>query len=240
MNNRTFILIPSRIGSTRLLKKPLVNISGKSLIQRVFTNVDSLKLPTYIATDSDEIFDHVLKFTKNVLMTDSNHISGTDRVFEAATKLNLSDDDLVINLQGDEPFMPHDLLSKLVNDFTNKDCDVISASHPIYNQDDIKNKNCVKVIINKSGFAKNFERELTTKVDNTVMRHIGIYGYKYKTLSKIVNLEATPNELEHKLEQLRFLDHNLSIYMSQYEGDVPPGIDTEDDIARAEEYLKRK
>ena len=239
MNNRTFILIPSRIGSTRLLKKPLVNISGKSLIQRVFTNVDSLKLPTYIATDSDEIFEHVLKFTKNVLMTDSNHISGTDRVFEAATKLNLNDDDLVINLQGDEPFMPHDLLSKLVNDFTNKDCDVISASHPIYNQDDIKNKNCVKVIINKSGFAKNFERELTTKVDNTVMRHIGIYGYKYKTLSKIVNLEATPNELEHKLEQLRFLDHNLSIYMSQYEGDVPPGIDTEDDIARAEEYLKR-
>jgi 3-deoxy-manno-octulosonate cytidylyltransferase (CMP-KDO synthetase) len=172
-------------------------------------------------------------------MTDSNHISGTDRVFEAATKLNLSDDDLVINLQGDEPFMPHDLLSKLVNDFTNKDCDVISASHPIYNDEDITNKNCVKVIINSSGYAEAFERNLSKELDDTVMRHIGIYGYKYRTLSKIINLEPTPNELEHKLEQLRFLDHNLSIYMSQYEGDVPPGIDTEDDITRAEEYLKR-
>ena len=238
MNNRTFILIPSRIGSTRLLKKPLVNISGKSLIQRVFTNVDSLKLPTYIATDSDEIFEHVLKFTKNVLMTDSSHISGTDRVFEAATKLNLNDDDLVINLQGDEPFMPLDLLSNLINDFANKDCDVISASHPIFNDEDVSNKNCVKVIINSSGYAEAFERNVNKELDDTVMRHIGIYGYTFRTLSKIINLEPTPNELEHKLEQLRFLDNNLSIYMSVYKGEVPPGIDTHEDVIRAEEYLK--
>tara|TARA_Y100000992_G_C21205153_1_gene462567 strand:- start:219 stop:947 length:729 start_codon:yes stop_codon:yes gene_type:complete len=238
MNNRTFILIPSRIGSTRLPKKPLINISGKSLIQRVFTNVDTLKLNTYIATDSNEIFEHVIKFTKNVVMTDSKHISGTDRVYEAATKLNINDDDLVINLQGDEPFMPHDLLTRLINDFTSIDCDVISASHPIYNKDDITNENCVKVIINSSGFAQNFERKLTSKPDNAVMRHIGIYGYKYKTLSEIINLEPTQNELEHKLEQLRFLENNLSIYMTQYEREVPPGIDTEDDVVKAEEYLK--
>jgi 3-deoxy-manno-octulosonate cytidylyltransferase (CMP-KDO synthetase) len=238
MSNRTFILIPSRIGSTRLPKKPLVNISGKSLIQRVFTNVDPLKLDTYIATDSDEIFEHVLRFTKNVVMTDSKHISGTDRVFEAATKLKIKDDDLVINLQGDEPFIPHDLLSKLINDFNNKDCDVISASHPIFNDDDVNNKNCVKVIINENGYAKNFERELTIELDNTVMRHIGIYGYKYKTLSKIINLKPTLNELEHKLEQLRFLDNNLTIYMSQYNGEVPTGIDTKEDVIRAKEYLR--
>ena len=238
MNNRTFILIPSRIGSTRLLKKPLINISGMSLIQRVFTNVDSLKLDTYIATDSNEIFEHVLKFTKNVLMTDSSHISGTDRVFEAATKLNLNDDDLVINLQGDEPFMPLDLLSNLINDFVNKDCDVISASHPIFNDEDVSNKNCVKVIINSSGYAEAFERNVNKELDDTVMRHIGIYGYTFRTLSKIINLEPTPNELEHKLEQLRFLDNNLSIYMSQYKGEVPPGIDIQEDVIRAEEYLK--
>ena len=238
MNNRTIILIPSRIGSTRLPKKPLINISGMSLIQRVFTNVDLLKLDTYIATDSNEIFEHVLKFTKNVLMTDSNHISGTDRVFEAATKLNLNDDDLVINLQGDEPFMPLDLLSNLINDFTNKDCDVISASHPIYNDEDITNKNCVKVIINSRGYAEAFERNLSKELDDSVMRHIGIYGYKYGTLSKIINLEPTPNELEHKLEQLRFLDNNLSIYMSVHKGEVPSGIDTQEDVIRAQEYLK--
>jgi len=239
MDNRTIILIPSRIGSTRLPKKPLINISGMSLIQRVFTNVDKLKLDTFIATDSDEIFEHVLKFTKNVVMTDSKHISGTDRVFEAATKLNINDDDLVINLQGDEPFMPHDLLSKLINDFANNECDVISASHPIYNEEDISNSNCVKVIINDNGYAENFERLLSKKFDNTVMRHIGIYGYKYKTLSKIISLEPSPNELEHKLEQLRFLYNNLSIYMSRYDGEVPPGIDTEQDVKRAEEYLKK-
>ena len=238
MNNRTFILIPSRIGSTRLPKKPLINISGKSLIQRVFTNVDTLKLNTYIATDSNEIFKHVLKFTKNVVMTNPKHISGTDRVFEAATKLNINDDDLVINLQGDEPFMPHDLISRLIDDFKNKDCDVISASHPIYNDEDVSNKNCVKVIINTRGYAETFERNLSKELDDSVMRHIGIYGYTYKTLSKIINLEPTPNELEHKLEQLRFLDNNLSIYMSQYKGEVPPGIDTKDDVVKAEEYLK--
>ena len=239
MDNRTIILIPSRIGSTRLPKKPLINISGMSLIQRVFTNVDSLKLDTYIATDSNEIFEHVLKFTKNVVMTDSKHISGTDRVFEAATKLNIKDDDLVINLQGDEPFMPHDLLSKLINDFANNECDVISASHPIYNEEDVSNSNCVKVIINDDGYAETFERLLSKKFDNTVMRHIGIYGYKYKTLSKIISLEPSPNELEHKLEQLRFLYNNLSIYMSRYDGEVPQGIDTEQDVKRAEEYLKK-
>ena len=238
MNKRTFILIPSRIGSTRLPKKPLINISGISLIERVYTNVNSLKLDTYVATDSNEIFKHVLKFTKNVVMTNPKHISGTDRVFEAATKLNINDDDLVINLQGDEPFMPHDLISRLIDDFKNKDCDVISASHPIYNDEDVSNKNCVKVIINTRGYAETFERNLSKELDDSVMRHIGIYGYTYKTLSKIINLEPTPNELEHKLEQLRFLDNNLSIYMSQYKGEVPSGIDTQEDVIRAEEYLK--
>ena len=238
MNKITFILIPSRIGSTRLPKKPLINISGISLIERVYTNVNSLKLDTYVATDSSEIFKHVLKFTKNVVMTNPKHISGTDRVFEAATKLNINDDDLVINLQGDEPFMPHDLISRLIDDFKNKDCDVISASHPIYNDEDVSNKNCVKVIINTRGYAETFERNLNKELDDSVMRHIGIYGYTYKTLSKIINLEPTPNELEHKLEQLRFLDNNLSIYMSQYKGEVPPGIDTQEDVIRAEEYLK--
>jgi 3-deoxy-manno-octulosonate cytidylyltransferase (CMP-KDO synthetase) len=238
MNKKTFILIPSRIGSTRLPKKPLIDISGISLIERVYTNVNSLKLDTYVATDSNEIFKHVLKFTKNVVMTNPKHISGTDRVFEAATKLNINDDDLVINLQGDEPFMPHDLISRLIDDFKNKDCDVISASHPIYNDEDVSNKNCVKVIINTRGYAETFERNLSKELDDSVMRHIGIYGYTYKTLSKIINLEPTPNELEHKLEQLRFLDNNLSIYMSQYKGEVPPGIDTKDDVVKAEEYLK--
>mgnify|MGYP002701144957 CR=1 FL=1 len=131
--------------------------------------------------------------------------------------------------------MPIYLLSHLINAFANKDFDFISASHPIHNDQDVSNKNCVKVIINSRGYAEAFERNLSKELDDSVMRHIGIYGYKYRTLSKIINLEPTPNELEHKLEQLRFLDNNLSIYMSQYKGEVPPGIDTQEDVVRAAE-----
>lgn len=238
MSNKFFIIIPSRIGSTRLKKKPLIDIGGISLIQRVFNNAINITSETYVATDSNEIFAHVSKFTKNIIMTSSDHISGTDRVYEAATELQLSDNDLVINLQGDEPFMPNGLLKKIIDDFFKVDPDVISACHSIVDNHDLLNKNCVKVIINENGYADAFKRDVTTTNNSYVMRHIGVYGYKYKTLSKIVNLKPTKSELNNKLEQLRFLDNNLSIYMTEYDKDVPPGIDTDEDLKKAEAYLK--
>ena len=235
MDKSFTILIPSRIGSTRLKNKPLLDINGLTLIERVFKNSADISNDTYIATDSELILNHAKTFTQNVLMTSNEHISGTDRVFEAAENLNIDDDALIINLQGDEPFMPKDLVKQLVDDFYSNHCDVISACHPITNLSDLDNPNCVKVLFDAGGYAISFKRQL--KTINNPMRHIGIYGYKMKTLRKLINLKPTKNELKHKLEQLRFMDNNYSIYMTTYKSEVPSGIDTPDDVEEAINYL---
>ena len=235
MNSNFAILIPARIGSTRLKNKPLIDIKGMSLIERVFKNSITITENTYIATDSQDVLQHVQSFSTNIVMTSDAHISGTDRVFEAAENLKINDDTLIINLQGDEPFMPKDLVIQLVEDFNNNSCDVISACHPINNSDDLKNPNCVKVHCDSNNYAKSFQRTLNT--NELSMRHIGIYGYRMKTLRKLVNLKPTKNELFHKLEQLRFMDNNYSIYMTHYKNEIPSGIDTQEDVDQAINYL---
>jgi len=235
MNSNFAILIPARIGSTRLKNKPLIDIKGMSLIERVFKNSITITENTYIATDSQEVLQHVQSFSTNIVMTSDAHISGTDRVFEAAENLKIKDDTLIINLQGDEPFMPKDLVIQLVEDFNNNSCDVISACHPINNSDDLKNPNCVKVHCDSNNYAKSFQRTLNS--NELSMRHIGIYGYRMKTLRKLVNLKPTKNELFHKLEQLRFMDNNYSIYMTHYKNEIPSGIDTQEDVDQAINYL---
>lgn len=235
MNSNFAILIPARIGSTRLKNKPLIDIKGMSLIERVFKNSITITENTYIATDSQKVFRHVQSFSTNIVMTSDAHISGTDRVFEAAENLKIKDDTLIINLQGDEPFMPKDLVIQLVEDFNNNSCDVISACHPINNSDDLKNPNCVKVHCDSNNYAKSFQRTLNS--NELSMRHIGIYGYRMKTLRKLVNLKPTKNELFHKLEQLRFMDNNYSIYMTHYKNEIPSGIDTQEDVDQAINYL---
>ena len=235
MNSNFAILIPARIGSTRLKNKPLIDIKGMSLIERVFKNSITITENTYIATDSHKVLRHVQSFSTNIVMTSDGHISGTDRVFEAAENLKINDDTLIINLQGDEPFMPKDLVIQLVEDFNNNSCDVISACHPINNSDDLKNPNCVKVHCDSNNYAKSFQRTLNS--NELSMRHIGIYGYRMKTLRKLVNLKPTKNELFHKLEQLRFMDNNYSIYMTQYKNEIPSGIDTQEDVDQAINYL---
>ena len=235
MNSNFAILIPARIGSTRLKNKPLIDIKGMSLIERVFKNSITITENTYIATDSQEVLQHVQSFSTNIVMTSDAHISGTDRVFEAAENLKINNDTLIINLQGDEPFMPKDLVIQLVEDFNNNSCDVISACHPINNSDDLKNPNCVKVHCDSNNYAKSFQRTLNS--NELSMRHIGIYGYRMKTLRKLVNLKPTKNELFHKLEQLRFMDNNYSIYMTHYKNEIPSGIDTQEDVDQAINYL---
>ena len=117
MNDDFYIIIPSRIGSTRLKNKPLIDINGESLIQRVFKNALNISPNTFVATDSELIAKNLEIITSNVIMTANEHISGTDRVHEAATKLNLNEQTLILNLQGDEPFIPNDLISQMKNNF---------------------------------------------------------------------------------------------------------------------------
>ena len=236
MTKDFIILIPSRIGSTRLKNKPLVDIDGKTLIQRVFEQSLKATSQSFIATDSQLIYEHAKSFTDNIVMTSDTHISGTDRVFEAASSLSLNEDQLIINLQGDEPFMPVDLINTLVDDYTNNECDVITASHPIESNQDIVNPNCVKVL-SESSYATDFMRIPSNEPIELLSRHIGIYGYSFETLKKLVALEPSEREINLKLEQLRFLDNKYSIYVSQYRKIIQSGIDTSDDVDAAVLYL---
>ena len=239
MNESIYILIPSRIGSTRIKNKPLVDINGESLIQRVFKNALNISSNTYVATDSELIKENLLKISPNVIMT-SEHISGSDRIYEAASKLNLPDDTFILNLQGDEPFIPKELIYQVINDFNKKDCDVITVSTIIKSKDDISNPNCVLVETDEDMYAENFVRVPDSDAIINPLRHIGIYGYSFKTLNSLVNLEPTKNELEFKLEQLRFLENNYTIYVSHYDENIPNGIDTEQDVLNANKYLQSK
>ena len=236
MTKDFIILIPSRIASTRLKNKPLVDINGKTLIHRVFEQSLKATSQSFIATDSQLIYEHAKSFTDNIVMTSDTHISGTDRVFEAASSLSLNEDQLIINLQGDEPFMPVDLINTLVDDYTNNECDVITASHPIESNQDIVNPNCVKVL-SESSYATDFMRIPSNEPLELLSRHIGIYGYSFETLKKLVALEPSEREINLKLEQLRFLDNKYSIYVSQYRKIIQSGIDTSDDVDAAVLYL---
>tara|TARA_Y100000768_G_C23983543_1_gene687355 strand:+ start:917 stop:1630 length:714 start_codon:yes stop_codon:yes gene_type:complete len=234
MNDDFYIIIPSRIGSTRLKNKPLIDINGESLIQRVFKNALNITPNTFVATDSELIAKNLEIITSNVIMTANEHISGTDRVHEAATKLNLNEQTLILNLQGDEPFIPNDLISQMKNNFYSLSCDIVTASNPLKSIEDIHNPSCVMVEVDESNYAKQF---LRTGSLNNPMRHIGIYGYSLKTLNQLVSLNPTENEIKLKLEQLRFLENDFSIYVSNYIDDIPDGIDTADDVIKAKSYL---
>ena len=235
MSDDFYIIIPSRIGSTRLKNKPLINLNGETLIQRVFKNAAEISTNTFVATDSELIADNLNMITNNIIMTSSDHISGTDRVYEAASKLNLTDETLILNLQGDEPFIPQELISQMTNDFHSSSCDVVTASNQFKNKEDIVNPNCVMVEIDNNNFATQFSR---TGSLNNPKRHIGIYGYLFNTLNQLVNLKPTVNELEFKLEQLRFLENSYSIYVSSYFNNIPDGIDTAEDVTNANSYLQ--
>jgi len=230
-----YIIIPARIGSTRLPNKPLIDLNGKSLIQRVYLNTSKISKNVFIATDSEEIEQNLSKYTSKIIMTSSDHISGTDRIFEAAEKLNVNSDSLIINLQGDEPFLPLDAVTQIIEKYHSIQPDVITLSCPLNDISDLNNPNCVKVRTNIENYALDF---LRISDEKNLNKHIGIYGYSLKTLKKLVALNPSSREIEFKLEQLRFLDNDFSIYVSHYNNIVPHGIDTDSDVKKAKEILK--
>ena len=229
-----YIIIPARIGSTRLPNKPLIDLNGRSLIQRVYLNASKISLNVFVATDSKKIEQNLSEYTSNIIMTSSDHISGTDRIYEAAKKLNIKDDSLIINLQGDEPFLPIDAVSQIIQTYHSIEPDVITLSCSLDDVNDLNNPNCVKVKTNIDNYALDFFR---ISDEENLKRHIGLYGYSFKTLKKLINLDPSDREIEYKLEQLRFLDNNFSIYVSYYDRNIPHGIDTDLDVINARKIL---
>ncbi len=242
MSDSFVIIIPSRLESTRLPRKPLVDICGKSLIQRVYEVANKTKAKNvYIATDDNEIFDHVNNFSENVIMTSKDHISGTDRIHEAANKLKLNSDQIIINLQGDEPFVPINLVDSLAESFNSSNCDIGTVITKFLDDEDILNPNSVKVSISNTNKALYFSRSVipnnfTNNLQN-YHRHIGIYAYRKSTLDRLVVLPPSNLELLEKLEQLRFIENSFTIKTLNYSGNIPPGIDTQADLSNAINHI---
>jgi len=242
------IIIPARLDSSRLPKKVLLDLKGKTVIQRVYEqclkvkNVDGV----YVATDSIEIKEVCETFTNNVIITKSTHKSGTDRIGEAVSAI---DCDIVINVQGDEPFIEPSLIEALVNSFSNSDISMSSAMSKINNVKDLQNTNVVKVVTDLHNNALFFSRSLIPfprdvkeiSIAKEVIekgqffRHIGIYGYRKDFLLKFVNMEQSYLEKVEKLEQLRALENGFKIKMIEANSSLI-GIDTQEDY---EEALKK-
>lgn len=212
-------IIPARYGSSRFPGKPLVDISGKPMIQHVFERaMESCLDEIYVATDDQRIVDRVIAFDGNVLLTSPNHPSGTDRCGEASIKLHLDDNDIIVNIQGDEPFIQKEQIDALVALFDQPDVEIATLVKPFDNPLDAQNPNKVKVVFSNQNRALYFSRSpIPYPRDHeeiTYYKHLGIYAYRYQTLKKLITLPISSLEKVEKLEQLRWLENNFSIFVA--------------------------
>ena len=187
-----------------------------------------------VATDSKKIYD--LFSNDNVVMTSSDHHSGTDRVNEAVSKIDLSDNDVIINVQGDEPFINPEDINNLFDLVSNEKITMATLYSDLKSLGELEDSNKVKILVN-DGIALNFFRE-TSLVDN-IFIHQGIYAFKYKTLKSFVSWKPTDNEKKYKLEQFRALDNGITINAIKSVSKIHLGVDTEDDLKKANEIAKK-
>jgi len=243
---KTLIIIPSRYGSTRFEGKPLIDIHGKTLVQRTYLQAlkTNLQADVLVATDDERIFDHVSAFG-NVIMTSSHHQSGTDRCFEAAEKWGRSFD-ILVNLQGDEPFILPEQIEALVQEFKNPKVQIATLKKAINTTEDLFNPNIVKVASDINNQAIYFSRQAIPYLrgiesENWVnkleyYRHVGIYAFSSNIISELRNLKSSNLELAESLEQLRWLENGFKINVVQTEF-ISPAIDTPEDLLKVKEFL---
>ena len=236
------VLIPSRLKSTRLPNKPLIKIGNKTLLSRVFERAilsDAKKV--YVVTDHKSIETHCKEINAQCVMTNNNHLTGTDRLAEAAEILNLDNEEIVVNLQGDEPFSDPKDINKVANIILqNKEESMGTLYTNIDNDHDLIDKNKVKILVNNSSKVISFSRIKPVNIPSNIKLgiHIGIYSYKVSFLKYFTNLERTQNEISENLEQLRLMDNNKNIYADLSKNLVHLGIDTQEDIDLAEVLIK--
>ena len=241
---KTLTIIPSRLSATRLPGKPLLKINGLSIISHVFKRAQEANIgEVVVAAEDQEIVDDVIKNGGNAIITSNNHKTGTDRIYEALKKLDPKDVDLIMNLQGDEPAINIEDIISLNKNMTIYQSQMGTLAANIKNDEDLENKNIVKVITKKNlkdevfSTAENFLRNCS-KLDN-VYHHIGIYCYSTETLDRFVKLEQSQNEIENRLEQLRALDNNIEINVSLAKSS-PIGVDTEEDYLALKKIMEYK
>ena len=229
------VVIPARYASTRFPGKPLADLGGKPMVVRVCERAaQSGAAAVHVATDDERIAQAVRKHGHAALMTRADHASGTDRLAEAAAQLKLKDDQIVVNVQGDEPLMAPSLIARVAGLLDEKKNAVVStACHAIHDPASLDNPNVVKVVLDAEGYALYFSRAripYPREAGGAWFRHAGIYGYRVGFLKRFSKLEISPLEKAEALEQLRVLWHGLRIAVAVSETEIPPGVDTPRDL----------
>ncbi|MFQ3323922.1 MAG: 3-deoxy-manno-octulosonate cytidylyltransferase (CMP-KDO synthetase) [Pseudomonadales bacterium] len=242
------VIIPARYASSRLPGKPLADIAGKTMIERVYQQaLKSDCSQVVIATDDVRVEQTCAGFTAPVCITASDHQSGTDRLHEAALKLGLADDHIVVNVQGDEPLIPPALINQVAQNLANNDnAGMATLSVSIEDMEEFLNPNAVKVVASDTGQALYFSRApIPWPRDNTdelppfykAQRHIGIYAYRVSFLKQFVTWPVSDLEQTEKLEQLRAMSNGVAIHVAQACEVPPAGIDTQEDLDRVRQLF---
>lgn len=249
------VIIPARYASTRLPGKPLRNIAGKPLIQYVFECAQqSGAQQVIVATDDERIRDVAEGFGAQVCMTSARHLSGTDRLAEVVDQLNFSSEQIVVNLQGDEPLIPASIIRQVATNLhMHVQATVATLCEPITTAADLFNPNITKVVMDSQGYALYFSRapipwnratfshnQKTLSTDISYYRHIGLYAYRVDFLKEYVRWPACSIENAESLEQLRILWNGKKIHVAQTVETPGPGVDTEEDVARVELILSAR
>ena len=259
-------IIPARYASTRFPGKPLAMLGGKPVIQRVYEQAVSVIDEAYVATDDERIFQAVEEFGGRAVMTRTDHKSGTDRIEEAVEKLeeqtqisNLKSQisilnsqfsnlaDVIINIQGDEPFIQPSQIETLCRLFDDPQTQIGTLGKHFESMEAVENPNSPKIVCDMNGFALYFSRsvipfirdksQISDLKSQTYLKHLGAYAYRREVLAAITKLPQSPLEKAESLEQLRWLQNGYRIRVGETDVETV-GIDTPDDLARAEEYLK--
>ena len=242
------VVIPARHASQRLPGKPLLPIAGIPMIEHVFRRAgESGANEIVIATDDERIREAASRFTDNICMTATTHASGTDRIAEAVRQLGWPDDTIVVNLQGDEPLMPPGLLTTVARTLeSHTDADMATLAAPLTDPQQLFDVNCVKVVVDRYGYALYFSRAAIPWKRDTfhagqsaqkawlddVYRHLGIYAYRAAFLAGYAALPVSPIEQMESLEQLRVLWNGGRIAVAFVDEAPPAGVDTAEDLAR--------
>lgn len=250
------IIIPARYDSTRLPGKPLRHIAGKPLLQHVYEQASKSRAGrVIIATDDTRIEDFARSIQADVCMTAAHHRSGTERIAEVISSCGMDDDEVIVNLQGDEPMMPPGCLDQVAGLLTEKSVEAPMATlcEQLHSAADIFDPNTVKVIIDQHGYAMYFSRapipwhrdsfnDATSEMPDgqTYFRHIGLYAYRAGFIRNYLEAEVCPLERTESLEQLRVLYMGHKIRIAAASESTGPGVDTEADLNRVEALLQQR
>ena len=239
-------IIPARYASTRFPGKPLAVLGGKTVIQRVYEQVCSVLDEVYVATDDQRIFQCVEGFGGRAVMTRTDHKSGTDRIQEAVEKIG-TDADVIINVQGDEPFIQPSQVETLMHLFDAPETQIGTLGKPFESLEAVENPNSPKIVTDVRGFALYFSRSVIPYISGVertdwfgqypFLKHLGIYAYRRDVLAEVTQLPQSSLEKAESLEQLRWLQNGYRIRVGLTDVETI-GIDTPEDLQRAEVFLK--